>query len=333
MSATGQPAADTDPLWVPLLTHYRREGSGVTVDAERMAAHVNAVQPAVRQFLLAGSTGDGWEIDPERFAQIVALTRRADVFGKPRILFGALRPTTEEVVAWAKALERDLAQNGPPAGDFAGIAVCPPIEPEASQEKILSHYESVLGGTGFEVAVYQLPQVTGCRIAAETMRRLAEHPRVTMFKDTSGEDTVARAGPLRNVILVRGAEGGYVEALKPTGPYDGWLLSSGNVFGGLLRRMIELHQGGQTERAKQLSAVMTGLVEALFGAAQEVPFGNAFSNANRAADHLRALGRDWRAAPPPLTASGNPLPPELLAAAEDILAYLPTVAESGYLQK
>ena len=181
--------------------------------------------------------------------------------------------------------------------------------------------------------MYQLPQVTGCRIDPETMIRIAEHPRVTMFKDTSGEDTVARAGGLPNVLLVRGAEGDYIEWLQPSGPYHGWLLSTGNVFGPLLRRMIDLHKSGQTRRARELSAVMTGLVTALFDAAKDVPFGNPFSNANRAADHLRAAGRRWREAAPPLTASGNALPPDLLASAEDILGYLPAIPELGYLPR
>jgi dihydrodipicolinate synthase/N-acetylneuraminate lyase len=321
----------SDPLWVPLLTHYRRSGQGVVVDADRMAAHVRAIQPAVRQFLLAGSTGDGWEISFDQFLQIVRLSRQTEVFGQCRLLFGALRPTTAEVVDWARALEHHLAEKGGPAGEFVGLAVCPPVEPDATQNSIRHHYEAILAGTTSPIAVYQLPQITGCRIAAETMQQLATHPRIAMFKDTSGEDTVAQSGGLDDVLLVRGAEGGYVDALRPTGPYDGWLLSTGNVFGALLRRMVELYQGGDGRRARHLSAVMTGLVEALFEASRDVPFGNVFSNANRAADHLCAAGRNWRDRDAPLTASGNTLPLELLAAAEDVLGHLPRFSERGYV--
>jgi 4-hydroxy-tetrahydrodipicolinate synthase len=332
MTTTGKEMRLSDPLWVPLLTHYRRSGQGVVVvDVDRMAAQVRAIQPEVRQFLLAGSTGDGWEIGFDQFLEIVRLTRQMEVFGQCRLLFGALRRTTAEVVDWARALERHLAEKGGPAGELVGLAVCPPVEPNATQDSIRRHYEAVLAGTTSPIAVYQLPQVTGCRITAETMQQLAAHPRITMFKDTSGEDTVAQSGGLGDVLLVRGAEGGYVDALRPNGPYDGWLLSTGNVFGALLRRMVELHQGGNGRRARQLSAVMTGLVEALFEAAQDVPFGNVFSNANRAADHLRASGRKWRDQDAPLTASGNPLPLGLLAAAEDILGHLPGIPERGYV--
>ena len=61
MSGTsGNEARLSDPLWVPLLTQWRAAAQGVAVDPDRIAAHVRAIKPAVRQFLLAGSTGDGW---------------------------------------------------------------------------------------------------------------------------------------------------------------------------------------------------------------------------------------------------------------------------------
>jgi 4-hydroxy-tetrahydrodipicolinate synthase len=326
-STTGQ-SSQADPLWVPLLTHFRARGAGLAVDAERMAAQLRAMRPAVRQFLLAGSTGDGWEITLEQFHDIIRLSRQ-EVFSGGRLLFGVLRPDTDAVIEWARAVERSLGE-GMPAGDYAGLAVCPPIMPGASQEAILAHYRAVLAATTSPIAVYQLPQVTQCTIEPETMRSLAAEPRVTMFKDTSGGDVVAQSGLVSGVMMVRGAEGGYVDALRPTGPYDGWLLSTGNVFGRLLRRMLTLHAAGQIVRANEISALMTVMVNALFREAGAVPFGNPFSNANRAADHLLAMGRSWRSKPLPLTASGNRLPFELLEAAEDVIGHLPGISEQGY---
>jgi len=325
-------AVRTDRLWVPLLTHYAEDAAGPRVDCRHMAAHINALAPNVRQFLIGGSTGDGWELTWPQLMDLVALSRRGDLFGaEARVLFGVLRPTTEEVVERARALERSFGEGGWPAGRFAGLAVCPPVDPVASQDAIRAHYEAVLGATTSPIAVYQLPQVTGCAIAPETLRIIASNPRVTMFKDTSGADTVANAGPFPGVVLLRGAEGGFVEALSPAGPYDGWLLSTGNAFGAVLRRMLDLLSAGESSRAARLSRVLTHLVGALFDAAAEVPFGNPFSNANRAADHLQGFGADWRSVEPPLTISGQRLPSFLLDAAEDLLALGPSGLVKPYL--
>ncbi len=321
-----------DPLWVPLLTHYRRDAS-IAVDRRRMAAHVRSIRPQLRQFLLAGSTGDGWEFTLDHLLELARLARDAGVFDREtRLLFGLLRRNTEEAVQWAAALERNFAGEGMPAAQMAGFAVCPPVDAAAGQEAIRRHYERVLEATTRPIAVYELPQVTGCSIAPETLRALARNPRIIMFKDSGGVDTVARAGAIPGVVMLRGAEGGYAQALRPQGPYDGWLLSTANVFAADFRRVLALRAAGEADRAQALSDLVARQVAALFAAAQKVPFGNAFSNANRAGDHLLAHGRGWQAAPPPLTVSGQALPRDLLDTAAEILARHPGIPERGYLR-
>lgn len=320
----------TDRLWVPLLTHYCQTSGSVKADPERMGAHLAYIRPSVRQFLIAGSTGDGWEMSFETFLDLVQLTRRHDLFDGTKLLFGALRPTTDGVIEWAQRLEDHLEQEGEVAGEYVGLAVCPPVDPHADQAAILTHYERILDNTHSPIAIYQLPQITGCSIEPDTMRTLAKHPRVTMFKDTSGTDTVASAG-VTGVTMVRGAEGDYLGNLAPAGSYDGWLLSTGNAFGTILRRILELHGRDEHERALRVSKVLSVIVEMLFEEAATVPFGNPFSNANRAVDHLWAYGQGWRLRPPPLTASGNELPEDLLAAAADIVGRFPSLPKVGYL--
>lgn len=323
-----------DRLWVPLLTHYREASDRLIVDVDRMVRHLRAIQPAVRQFMLAGSTGDGWELTWEQVRQLIALSRRPDAFlPGAGVLFGVLRPTTEEVVAWVQRIEAAFAEGGPPAGRYHGLVICPPVDASATQERILDHYRRVLEATKSRVAVYQLPQVTHCSIAPETLRTLASGGRVTLFKDTSGTDTVASAGAIAGVTMVRGAEGAYLQALRPAGSYDGWLLSSGNVFGGTLRRILTLQAGGACAHAQRLSDIMTAAVNALFDLAGSLPFGNAFSNANRAADHLCAIGAEWRTHPLPLTVSGDRLPETVIADTEDVLRALPMPSREGYLME
>lgn len=327
---TSQHDTRADRLWVPLLTQYRRQGGAIEIDPDRTAAHLSFIRPWVGQFLLAGSTGDGWEMSLEQLLVLVRLTGRRDLFEGSRFLVGALRPTTEGVVEWARAIEGTLDEMKTTAGEFCGLAVCPPVDADASQADIVRHYERVLAETRSDIAIYQLPQVTHCSIEPETMRSLAADPRVTMFKDTSGADAVALSG-FTGPLMVRGAEGGYVDNLKPSGLYDGWLLSTGNAFGSQLRRMIDLLDAGREEEAKAVSRVLTVVVNEMFAAAGKLPFGNPFSNANRAVDHLWAHGAGWADAPLPLTISGNEIPRDLLETASDIVGRFPTLPERGYL--
>jgi 4-hydroxy-tetrahydrodipicolinate synthase len=329
MSTSPQDPQD-DRLWVPLLTQYRRQGSTVEIDPDRTAAHLSFIRPWVRQFLLAGSTGDGWEMSLEQLLVLVRLTSRPDLFEGTRFLVGALRPTTEGVIEWAREIESTLDGMKAPAGEYCGLAVCPPIDANASQSDIIRHYERVLAETRSEIAVYQLPQVTHCSIEPDTMRTLADNSRVTMFKDTSGTDTVALSG-FTGPRLVRGAEGNYVDMLQPTGLYQGWLLSTGNAFGSHLRRMLDLLEADRREEALAISRVLTAVVNEMFAAAAKLPFGNPFSNANRAVDHLWAYGSGWEKAPAPLTISGNELPRELLEAASDLIGRFPALPDRGYI--
>ncbi|MCE7030358.1 dihydrodipicolinate synthase family protein [Jiella avicenniae] len=321
-----------DALFVPVLSHYAAGGPG-TLDPARTLAHIRAIRPSVRQIMLAGSTGDGWEASDETFDALIDLAA-SDAVGDldVSLIFGALRPSTDAVIARLTHLERRLDADAALAARVSSAVVCPPVDADASRETILAHYEAVFDASRLPIAVYQLPQVTGCRIAPETLARLSGSPRVPLFKDSSGEDRVAESRlDFGQVALVRGAEGGYLEALKPEGPYDGWLLSTGNVLGEPLRQLLALKAEGRLADAAALSARLSDAVAAIFARAQGEGGANAFSNANRAMDHIAAHGAGWREAPPPLKVDGNPLSASLIEAAAGIAGEFLPVGGKGYL--
>ena len=315
------------PLWVPLLTFYRpagtdgRAGGGrAQVDLERTRAHAWQVAQSVPLWMVAGSTGDGWDLDD---AQLEALFRLAatDLRTKDsRVLAALLRPTTTDVLDWIARLHRIVGTD--PRGTVAdnverlrqlgwvGICVCPPVGSEISQEAIAAHYEAILDAARMPLAIYQLPQVTGCRIAPATFGRLSErHPEIILFKDSSGEDQVAPAIPPAGPLLVRGAESAYAASLRALGgAYDGLLLSTANVFGSELREIVAAALAAQPSRARALAERLERRVTALFAAAAGAPVGNTFANVNRTVAHLRSLGESWREVATPLLFDGSRLP-------------------------
>ncbi|MSU90898.1 hypothetical protein GE300_14955 [Rhodobacteraceae bacterium 2CG4] len=319
---------DGDPLWVPLLTHYRADGA---LDRERMRAHLGSIMPHVSQIMLAGSTGDGWDLDDRAFDDILDFAA-TEIKAPVRVIFGALARSTDGVIARVRGIEAAVTRSHRLRERFAGITICPPVDPDASQEAILAHYGKVLEQSESLISLYQLPQVTGCRLRAETVSLLAENPRVFMFKDSSGEDRVAGAGNnLPAVMMVRGAEGGYAEAVTGGG-YNGWLLSTANAFGRELRAIENELRAGRASGATSLSDRLGAMVATLFAAAASEPGVNAFSNANRAADHLLAFGADWGNVPAPLKLDGTPLSRDLLNNAAKICKDVIDLEGAGYLR-
>ncbi len=320
-----------DPLWVPVLTHYDESGS--RLDQRRTAAQLRQITPYVTQYLLAGTTGDGWGMSDSILEDWIALAQAPGLLDqRHKLLFGAFGATTEEVIARARKIEAAITKK-PLAAGYAGLTICAQVEESASQAAIAAHFEEILAATSSPLAVYQLPQITQCEIAPETLSRLAEaNPRITLIKDTSGGDRVAESDlPMGAARLLRGAEGDYSGQLKPAGPYDGWLLSTANGFAPQLRQIAELVARGETEEAQKASSKLTELVAALFTLAQGLPEGNPFSNANRAVDHLFACGEAWTQQPLPRLTGGATWPKDFLLKVQNLLSNAGYALESGYI--
>jgi dihydrodipicolinate synthase/N-acetylneuraminate lyase len=332
------------PLWVPLLTHYRQEADTIRVDAVRMLRHASEVCKSIDLWMIAGTTGDGWQVSDEQFAELLNFSLSAAVRRlHPRVVIGTLRPTTEQVLERISQVRRavDLVpsvslQDTLPtlaAHGLVGITVCPPVGSEITQRQILVHYAQIAEMARMPIVVYQLPQVTGNTIAPDTMAKLVqEHPEIILFKDSSGTDAIAKGGLSTEVCLLRGAEGNYAEMLKPLGGYyDGFLLSTGNTLGRQLRALVEQVQVGRYAEAVAYSTALTELVQRLFDAVKGAPAGNPFSNANRAIDHIQAYGRAWRNYSMPLLVDGSRLPEDLVTSMAMILEEHGMIPDSGYL--
>lgn len=324
-------------LWCPLLTHYRADGS---LDIRRLASHLDALRGSVGGLLVPGSTGDGWQLSDAEVLDLLAVLLPEARSRGMAVLIGVLKTSTAEVLSTLRDTTAWLRElTGAPndeaallAAGVCGYTVCPPAGADLSQDQLRAALDEVLA-TGLPIALYQLPQVTGNEMSPQTVTTLAQrHPNFLWFKDTGGEDRVAAAG-VRDIFLVRGAEGGYSSRLiGHGGAYDGFLLSTANCFGGELAQLIDALAHGQVDRADALSARISTVVEAVFTGAAELPYGNAFTNANKAIDHWMAHGPDALNIPGPRLHSGHTLPASLIALAGDALRREQLMPARGYLR-
>jgi dihydrodipicolinate synthase/N-acetylneuraminate lyase len=239
----------------------------------------------------------------------------------------------DDTVKWlvsqtgAASIDEALARSG-----VVGFTVCPPRGEHLSQAEIEDSLSEVLE-RGLATALYQLPQVTGNEMSPETVASLAARfPNFLLFKDTSGSDRVARSGlDFGGVFLVRGAEGGYARWTRAgTGPYDGLLLSTANVFAPQYARLLALLDAGQADEADELSQRIETVVQQTFALVADFPAGNAFTNANKVLDHLMAYGPAAGDHQPPLLYRGVRLPAESIERAEDFLRAADLLPDLGY---
>lgn len=327
-------------LWCPLLTQYQADGS---IDAERMRAHVGEISPWVKNFLVPGSTGDGWDMSQEEVYQVLDVMLNVAAESEAQILVGILktakgeaRQSVEDILSRIKKRTgKEDALEALKAARVCGFTVCPPKGKDLPQTEIETELNSILQ-VGVPTALYQLPQITENEIAPETLYRLTRSfSNLYLFKDTSGEDKAALSGyDYRNVFFVRGAEGDYERWLRiNNGHYDGFLLSTANCFAQELCQIIGDIHGREIGHAKELSARLSGAVDEIFASVSVLTDGNAFTNANKAIDHVRAFGPEQavKRAGPKLH-SGATIPQPIIQNTVRILGKYNLLNQKGYME-
>ncbi len=307
-------------LWCPTISHYDRSGS---IDAERASAHLESIAPHIGGILLPGSTGDGWDqTADEKRALISTIVAPAARLGLP-VLIGVLERTVEEMHAFVDSLTGIVSIPG----DAVGIVVCAPTGADRTESELSDAFATLLD-RGLPTVLYQLPQITENEFSADTAAALAErYPNFVMLKDSSGSDAVAKSGrDFRGVFLVRGAELAYARWIAPSGPYDGFLLSTANWIAPALRTLVD-----RPSSAADLSQRVDHAVSGAFALVSDVPVGNPFANSAKLMDHVMAYG--WGAAdvPGPRLRDGWVAPADLVAAAVELARDTRMLPDRGYL--
>jgi len=312
-------------LWCPALTHFR---AAKEPDRRRIRAHLEDLAPCVKGILVPGSTGEGWEMnDADIHALLDFVLETAHELGI-RVLIGVLKTNDEEVLACLDSME---GIRWHPA--VAGVTICPPKGSDLPQAAIRSSLARILEH-GWPTALYQLPQVTQNEMAPETVASLTtEYPNFILFKDTSGTDKVAMSGlNLGGVFMVRGAEkGGYASWTRDAGgPYDGFLLSTANVFSRQLDEILNHIDCGRIEEAQANSKKIELVVEQAFAIVDKFSAGNAFANANKVLDHCMAYGDRSLEFETPLLYGGARLPENFIQCGLKLLREHAFLPQHGY---
>ncbi|MFV0427534.1 MAG: 4-hydroxy-tetrahydrodipicolinate synthase [Beutenbergiaceae bacterium] len=249
------PSRSFGSVSVAMVTPMLPDGTVDIDSARRLAAHL--VDSGCDALVLNGTTGESPTTHtPEKDELISAVV--AEVGHQAMIIAGAGSNDTAHAVRIAEAAHNAGAH---------GLLVVTPYYNRPSQEGVYRHMVAIVESTPLPAMLYDIPGRTGVAIADDTLDRLAEHPQIRAVKDATGNvaagfDRMRRTGlefysgddALNLAWLVHGASG-VVSVV-------------GHLAAASYAAMVAAIDAGQLDQARDISAGLAPVVDAIMGTGQ-----------------------------------------------------------------
>ncbi len=160
---------------VAMVTPFTPDGA-LDIDASvALAAHL--VSSGCDSLVISGTTGESpTTTDPEKADLLRAVV--AAVGDRARIVAGAGTNDTAHSIELARAAA---------AAGAHGLLVVTPYYSRPPQAGLYAHFVAVADSTDLPVMLYDIPPRSVVPIETETLRRLADHPRILAVKDAKGD--------------------------------------------------------------------------------------------------------------------------------------------------
>ncbi|NYH77999.1 4-hydroxy-tetrahydrodipicolinate synthase [Actinopolyspora biskrensis] len=145
----------------------------------------------------------------------------------------------------------ELARGAEKAGAH-GLLVVTPYYSKPPQEGLYSHFTTVADATELPVMLYDIPPRSVVPIQNDTLKRLAEHPRIKAVKD-SKHDLLAGSEVMANSDLA------YYSGEDPLNlPWlsvgaVGFVSVVAHVVGDRLRQMLDAYESGDVATAREIN--------------------------------------------------------------------------------
>ncbi|WP_234364140.1 dihydrodipicolinate synthase family protein [Lunatibacter salilacus] len=165
------------PLVTPLLDDQHLD----LLSLEKLVSHL--LKGGVHGLFILGTTGEctslSYTIRKEMIANVCRL-----VDGRVPVLVGITDTAPEESIA--------LTDYSKEVG-AAAVVAAPPYYFGLSQPELITYFEKLAGRLSLPLFLYNMPSHTKTMIAVDTVEKLAKHPNIVGFKDSSANATYFNA--------------------------------------------------------------------------------------------------------------------------------------------
>lgn len=233
-----------------MITPFTPAGALDLDGAQELAAHL--VGRGCDGLVLSGTTGESPTTTDAEKAALIAAVRQA-VGTRATIVAGIGTPDTLHTTRLAREAERAGAD---------GLLVVAPYYSRPPQDAVETHFRRIADATGLPLVLYDIPARTGVRIEADTLLRLAEHPRIVAVKDCSYDFLAAQKVLARTGLAYYAGCDEHNLALYAVGG-AGCVSTVANVAPDHVRAVLDAFDAGLTARAAHLQQRLTPLIEAM----------------------------------------------------------------------
>lgn len=234
------------------------------LDVKSLQANVaRYMQTGLAGILVLGSNGEAPLLDADEAFRAAAAARER-VPSDRTLIVGAGEESTRTTIAAVKRAARAGA-------DVVLVRTPAYFKAQLTTEVFVRHYTEVADASPVPVLPYNVPSLTGIRLAAEAVARLASHPNIPGVKDSSGDltqiaDLVAMTPPGFKV-LVGSAPTLYASVCVGA---SGAIVAAACVIPELVVELFDLSRAGRHQDALALQRRITPLAK-LVTSAHGVP--------------------------------------------------------------
>lgn len=234
---------------VAMVTPFDSAGDFDEAASRKLAARL--VDGGCDELVLNGTTGESPTTTVE---EKVALIRavKDEVGDRAVIVAGAGTNNTRTSI--------ELAKESAKAG-ADGLLVVTPYYSKPSQEGLKQHFTAVANATDLPVILYDIPGRSGIPIKPDTIRALAEHPRIKGMKEAKGDLASAAALiPETGLEYYSGDDSLNLPWLAVGA--RGFISVAGHIAPQLLRELKTSFEAGDLARAREINATLAPLYAA-----------------------------------------------------------------------
>ena len=237
----------THPFGVMLtamVSPFLADGSLDIEGAQRLAVHL--VDDLRHDGLVInGTTGESATKTDEEDLAVLAAVLEA-VGDRATIIAGVGTNDTAHSVEAAKVAAEAGAH---------GVLAVTPFYNRPPQEGLVRHFTAIADATDLPMITYDIPKRTGTAIELDTLKRLAEHPRIVANKDAKGDLDFAQWGMRETGLAWYSGDDMLNLPLLSVGA-AGMISVVGHLVGDRLKDMAEALQAGRPADAAAINAAL-----------------------------------------------------------------------------